>query len=248
MPVAVPLGRTGVSASVPAGGQLIPDGIAGAAFGPPAVSTVDVAATGTVDDVDVKVDIRHTFVGDLEVRLISPAGTKVAAGQPARRPRQLRQQRDRHVRRRGGEPLPPNPSDLAIVGTFRPSQPLSAFDGQNLNGTWRLEVRDGFQADIGTLNAWSTRRTECDAAPAATPPAVSISGPDTVFAGGSATTRPRDRQQRHHPDRLGHGRRRQLRRRHGHPGHCQLPVVGHARRSRPGRSTGSWSPGRPRRP
>jgi hypothetical protein len=32
---------------------------------------------------------------------------------------------------------------------------LSAFDGQNPTGTWRLEIIDDAGADVGTLNTWS---------------------------------------------------------------------------------------------
>ena len=41
-----------------------------------------------------------------------------------------------------------------ILGTFSPNNPLSAFDGQTLAGTWRITVSDNAGADLGTLNEW----------------------------------------------------------------------------------------------
>ena len=41
-----------------------------------------------------------------------------------------------------------------FTGSFRPDQPLSAFDGKSVNGTWRLHVVDAAGADVGTLSDW----------------------------------------------------------------------------------------------
>jgi extracellular elastinolytic metalloproteinase len=42
----------------------------------------------------------------------------------------------------------------SVEGTFIPDNPLSAFDGKDLNGTWRMTVADHEPADTGTLNNW----------------------------------------------------------------------------------------------
>jgi len=47
------------------------------------------------------------------------------------------------------------PATPTIDGTFRPNQPLSAFDGESLGGRWTLLLRDGAVGDTGALNAWS---------------------------------------------------------------------------------------------
>ena len=41
-----------------------------------------------------------------------------------------------------------------FTGSFRPFEPLSAFDGQPATGTWRLVVRDREFLEAGTLNGW----------------------------------------------------------------------------------------------
>ncbi len=56
-----------------------------------------------------------------------------------------------------------------MTGNFAPESPLSAFDGQNANGNWTLNVSDNAGIDVGSLRRFSliiTGRTCC--APAAT--------------------------------------------------------------------------------
>ena len=45
-----------------------------------------------------------------------------------------------------------------FLGTFRPEQPLSMFNGKSgasVNGTWKLRIQDSFAGDTGTLVCWS---------------------------------------------------------------------------------------------
>lgn len=49
--------------------QVIPD------VGSVVTSTIDVADEGTIHDLRVQVDIRHTYIGDLRVDLVAPDGT-----------------------------------------------------------------------------------------------------------------------------------------------------------------------------
>ena len=44
-----------------------------------------------------------------------------------------------------------------FTGSFRPVQPLTAFDGQTIAGTWTLRVADVAGEDVGTLSAWNTK-------------------------------------------------------------------------------------------
>lgn len=56
-----------------------------------------------------------------------------------------------------------------LPGTYTPAQPLSNLVGCPLNGTWRLEVIDNWGADNGYLCGWSLGLT---------------TGPDSLFSGG----------------------------------------------------------------
>ncbi|MEM9530144.1 MAG: proprotein convertase P-domain-containing protein [Pseudomonadota bacterium] len=42
----------------------------------------------------------------------------------------------------------------AVSGTLAPEQPLSAFSGANINGTWRLNVSDNVGQDTGLIQSW----------------------------------------------------------------------------------------------
>jgi hypothetical protein len=42
-----------------------------------------------------------------------------------------------------------------FAGRFQPREALSALDGEDPNGVWKLEVRDRLTGDTGTLNSWS---------------------------------------------------------------------------------------------
>jgi subtilisin-like proprotein convertase family protein len=97
-------------------------------------STINVAATGTIASLSVRVDITHTYQGDLEVALIGPDNTTVLL----------------HNRTGGTiDNLRTVYADLTA-----PAQALSAFNGKATNGAWKLRVRDLASADTGTLVFW----------------------------------------------------------------------------------------------
>ncbi|MCW5755110.1 MAG: proprotein convertase P-domain-containing protein [Phycisphaeraceae bacterium] len=103
-------------------------------------SFITVPEAVCITDVDVEINITHTYRGDLIVELTSPMGTTV-----------------RLHNRTGG-------SADDIVGTyddssFPPDGPgmLADFNGQMAAGVWRLMVSDNASADQGTLNAWALK-------------------------------------------------------------------------------------------
>ena len=135
-------------------------------------STIVVPVPGTVKDVDVRMgQLTHTWVADLTIELISPAGTSVLL-----------------VDRRGGSAddfvgtVLDDEADEKVAGAsapftgrLRPEKPLAAFDGENQQGTWTLRVTDHVEFDTGTLESWGTDTAvaSCildeDAAPPAPP-------------------------------------------------------------------------------
>lgn len=104
-----------------------------------------------LSDVNVQLNITHTWDSDLYITLKSPAGKTVVL-----------------INRRGGSgdnftnTILNDEASVTIAsgvapfsGSYRPEQLLSGFDGQNARGTWTLTVRDRATTDIGTLNSWS---------------------------------------------------------------------------------------------
>ena len=123
-----------------------------------AVSTLQVSQNVTLSDVNVRVQINHTYVGDLMVTLRSPAGTTVTLlNRPAC----------------GDNNMNVTFDDSSSVnlqshcagttpwysGVARPYQPLTAFNGQSSAGTWTLTVSDHAAGDSGTLVDWELLTT-----------------------------------------------------------------------------------------
>jgi len=99
-------------------------------------STITFVGTGeTVNSgFNVDMNITHTWIGDLIVKLQSPAGTWVI------------------LHNRTG-----SSADNIVgnyPGTLTPAESLSAFYGQALDGTWTLNVSDRAGSDTGTLVSW----------------------------------------------------------------------------------------------
>jgi subtilisin-like proprotein convertase family protein len=100
---------------------------------------IDVPADAYLASVDCRVDITHTYKGDLVVELTSPEGTKV-----------------RLHNRTGG-----SASDI-ITWYDSETQPdgpgaLGDFSGEWAEGRWELYVADLASVDTGTLHTWALR-------------------------------------------------------------------------------------------
>ncbi|MDZ4796026.1 MAG: proprotein convertase P-domain-containing protein, partial [Bacteroidota bacterium] len=133
---------------------------------------LNVSGVGAITDLDFRFDpgagtcdatvgnnnaaVDHTFIGDLIFKLTSPLGTTVTI-----------------VNRRGGTrenicntlldddggfaslSTVTSASGQFLSGNFAPDNPLSAFDGQNPNGVWTLNVSDNAGIDVGSFRRFS---------------------------------------------------------------------------------------------
>ncbi|MCE9685729.1 S8 family serine peptidase [Shewanella sp. AS16] len=118
--------------------SVLPQGITDFTYGnDDAVAIPDNDATGIVSEIEVAddvqifgvnadVNISHSWIGDLVVRLRSPTGIEAVLHDRA-----------------GG-----NADDLVQAWD------LSVFNGEMAKGTWTLSVSDHVGADTGTLNSW----------------------------------------------------------------------------------------------
>jgi hypothetical protein len=99
-------------------------------------SSLTVNASNTIADVNVTVRISHTWMSEMTVTLISPSNTRVtlAAGNGGSADGFLGTTFDDESASAIGSGAFP------FAGSFRPITPLSACDGQNSGGVWRLEV------------------------------------------------------------------------------------------------------------
>jgi uncharacterized repeat protein (TIGR01451 family) len=124
-------------------------------------STITVPGNPRIDDLNVQINLNHTFMQDLDVHLVSPAGndnglfTDVGAATTGG-PQTLM---DIVLDDEAGLPF-----GFALTAPFH-AQPelayrLSWFDGEDAGGTWTLVLRDDATGDGGTLNSWSLRICE----------------------------------------------------------------------------------------
>ncbi len=95
-------------------------------------SSVAVAATGTVTDIQVQVSIDHEFLGDISLTLVAPGGaTVLLQGRTLGRQRELRH-----------------------TYSLQTTPVLTRLIGQPAQGTWRLRAVDGATGATGTLRSW----------------------------------------------------------------------------------------------
>ncbi len=122
--------------------------------GPPNTIQSTIQVTDLVDArveaVEVKIDISHTWTGDLVIRLRSPDGTEVLLV-------------DRHggfrddfrgTVFRADAQTPITSGRAPFRGTFRPEGDFEQFVDVAAEGAWTLEVEDRAQQDGGALNRW----------------------------------------------------------------------------------------------
>ena len=123
--------------------------------GPPSTVTSSIHVSGmggmVVDDLNLTVDIEHTWVNDLTITLIGPDNHRVVL-----------------VEQEGGDADDfhnttfDDEADTSITeasapftGALRPEGNLSDFYDTIADGTWTLEISDSAQHDGGLLRSWS---------------------------------------------------------------------------------------------
>ena len=94
--------------------------------------TLNNAQAFTLASVEVVVEIAHSWIGDLEVGLVSPAGSQVP------------------LHARGGG----SAHDLNTTYTAATTPALATLAGQPASGAWKLRVADREAQDVGKLNGW----------------------------------------------------------------------------------------------
>ncbi|WP_264565875.1 reprolysin-like metallopeptidase [Flavobacterium sp. N3904] len=115
-----------------------------------AEKTIVVPASSTeIVDVNVNVKFTHTYLGDVLIEMVSPTGTtvKLFDGSCGATDSSLTITYDDL-----GDALT---CGETIQQTVAPAQLLSAFNGENPQGTWKLRVRDKGVGDTGTLDSAS---------------------------------------------------------------------------------------------
>ncbi|MEO6612515.1 MAG: proprotein convertase P-domain-containing protein, partial [Chitinophagaceae bacterium] len=168
---------------------------------PPQVvtSTINVAGAGTqLLDVDVLTNITHTFNGDLDITITSPAGTVVTltTDNGSSFDNVFAGTLWNDKANPGGQvPYTTNNgmvtdnvyANLVLATPLTPEEPLGAFIGENPNGIWTITISDDAGGDGGALNSWglNLQTFTCAAPCAGVPSPGSISGPATAVCKNS---------------------------------------------------------------
>ncbi len=123
----------------------IPDG------GSNLTNVITIYTSIVITDVDVVLDISHTYVNDLTASLTSPASTTISlfdgpGGSGDNIITTLDDESPNGSVQAANPPTGPS---------YTPNQPLSSFDTQNAQGNWTFTISDTVAEDSGNLNAWS---------------------------------------------------------------------------------------------
>ncbi len=124
------------------------------------VASLDVAEDFSISDIDVYVNITHTYIWDLDVRIQHPDGEtqSVLFYRDCDGEDNIDATFDDQAENiiSCGEN-----ANIGLFGRFKTSAnaniPLSTLNGTNSAGTWLLGVRDFYNEDIGTLNQFSMK-------------------------------------------------------------------------------------------
>lgn len=113
------------------------------------VRSTSIPTTANVSDVNVAVNINHTYLADLQIVLVNPAQTLVPLflngcdGVTTSLNATFDDQGTSAI------------CGAAITGNILPAEPLSVYNGTNPQGNWLFAVRDLAAQDTGSVNSFS---------------------------------------------------------------------------------------------
>ena len=119
------------------------------------MSTLTVQENFVITDLNVNIDIAHTWIRDLQIFLEAPNGTEVLIYDRSCGSGSLGKVNINAVFDDAAPSIVCNDADPAISGFTKPDNLLSNFNSLSSMGDWTLKVVDNASADIGTLNDWS---------------------------------------------------------------------------------------------
>ena len=127
----------------------IPDGAGAEVAGSPATSVINVTENFTVSDINVTMNISHTWINDLVITLISPNATEIILFD-----RECSSEDDITVTYDDQVTVSITCAS-PVTGTAKPTNALAGFNGENTLGNWTLKVVDYYNGDTGSINSWS---------------------------------------------------------------------------------------------
>lgn len=114
-------------------------------------STINVETTGSIADVNINgLRLTHSWITDLTISLISPAGTEVFLIEtPCSGENNINASFDDQ------SDIVNLDCPLTLGNTYKPLESLSAFENEDATGLWTLKVEDAISEDGGSLDQWT---------------------------------------------------------------------------------------------
>ncbi len=109
---------------------------------------LNVTTTDAITDVNLAVNLTHTYIGDILVAVLSPAGTQVNVFSRSCTSND-------NINATFDDQGSAIVCATTIIGSVIPAQALSTLNGENPNGTWTFGVNDNAAADTGTINSYT---------------------------------------------------------------------------------------------
>jgi subtilisin-like proprotein convertase family protein len=155
--------------------------------------TLNMGASFSIQDVNISLDVTHTWVGDLIVT-VEHLGTTVTImdrpGVPASTFGCGEDNLDIVLDDEGsGGAIEAQCSPgLSSPPGYAPNNPLSAFDGLDSAGNWTITISDNAGADTGTLNSWTVTFSELGASPCGAVGACCVGATCTIESDADCAT------------------------------------------------------------
>ncbi len=155
-----------------------------------AVSTLNVPLNTLIADVNVSVQVDHSWIGDLDATVSSPSGTDIQLFDRPGVPETDFGCDGNNINVVFDDEAASTAADLeatcganpGISGPYQPITPLSTLDTEPAQGTWTLSITDNYPEDGGSITGWSV--TFCVGGDNLTA-TLATNSPLTVVAGGS---------------------------------------------------------------
>lgn len=111
---------------------------------------INISEASTITDINIGVDISHTYIGDLAIAVLSPDNTQVLL----KSPNDCSDEED-ITGSFNDDALLFNCQNASLNAAAKSlNDLLSNFDGESTSGNWTIKVGDYEPGDDGTLNAW----------------------------------------------------------------------------------------------
>ncbi len=121
--------------------------------GTPTITSTLIITDGVeISDLDIQINVSHTWVNDLTITITSPVGTEVV----------LSTNNGANNTQNYSDTIFDDEASSSITagsapftGSYIPEEALSAFDGESSLGEWVLTISDSANFDGGSLNSWT---------------------------------------------------------------------------------------------